>query len=242
MGREIKLLALLVGIAIVSATALWMLPIFSNPIDLIALAISILALVYAYSRVKSAWETLSFNAFMKALDVLGTKEAIDARSYIRQKKNIFPDVSSVDHSSKKGEEVKLWVNDGNSIVEKKIKVKKLIGKSKDMAFSEARRADRIGFMFYVLGIPKKLKKAYLEWLCIMFCEVWNRLAPYIILERRFRQANYSDISKPNTGAETPSPIFFTPYFEKLVYEAYNYYKDKKKNAKIVCLNPKCDIE
>lgn len=183
-------------------------------------------LEYTSRSVEATYQSLLLNTFDKALEQLGTEEARDYRRLIFDQ---LRDCASEDCTSGEGEEVELWVRCGESIVPKSIRVRKL-RKNLRIAFEEtAVRVDRIGFIFSMLGYSTELKVKYLKWLCVMLCANWNRLAPYIFLKRKER-ARYD--------AKDPSPIYFVPYFEKIVYEAYDYYrKIVGESAKIFCLNP-----
>lgn len=142
---------------------------------------------------------------------------------------------SRDYRSDEGEEITLWMRCGDLVENKPIKVKKLEQDDR-IAFEEtAVKADRIGFMFDALKHSKKLKEKYFNWLCIMFCNTWNKLAPHIALERKKRFKN--------VNGDLPPPVCFAPYFEKLVYDIYDSYRKwAKEDAKILCLNPQCKIQ
>lgn len=34
-------------------------------------------------------------------------------------------------------------------------------------------------LFEMKKLPREFKKAYLEWLADVFCDIWNRVAPHI---------------------------------------------------------------
>jgi len=205
---------------------------FALGISIVSLTASIIAVYYARSRAQATRGSFLLSAFNKSLGELGTKEARKYRRYIHQN---FPEYISEHYSSKEGKEVTLWVKSGDSRPQpKSVRVKHL--EEEDIeAFEEiAVRADRIGFMFYSLEPSKKLEKKYFSWLCVMFCEIWNKLAPHIILRRKERSGG---------GEEEPQPVYFTPYFERLVYDVYEYYKKLiGENVRIFCLNPECSVE
>jgi hypothetical protein len=141
--------------------------------------------------------------------------------------------------------VTIWIKQGEEILKKPIRLSaeklsaqlKLNDNLKN--FEElAVKIDRIGFMLYCLNVPQELQQSYLKWLCVMFCEVWNKLAPYILLRRKERFKEYQ-----RNEQNPPSPLLFVPYFEKLAYESYEYYhKELGDKAKILCLSKKCSVE
>lgn len=189
-------------------------------------------------------QTLALSAFERALNELGTDYTRELRRAIH--KNFTDYISSKnDDDIDEEKSVTLWIKQGEKVSEEstKISIEKLNEEIKQndnlRHFEEiAVKIDRIGFMFYCLKVPQELKQSYLKWLCAMFCEIWNKLAPHILLRRKDRFKEYR-----KDKDEYPPPLLFVPYFEKLVYESYEYYnRELGDKAKIFCLNKECRTE
>lgn len=189
-------------------------------------------------------QTLALSAFERALNELGTDDTRGCRRAIQKN---FTDYTSSKNDEDIAEEksVTLWIKQGEEVSEEstKISIEKLneeIKQNDNLRYFEeiAVKSDRIGFMFYCLKVPQELKQSYLKWLCAMFCEIWNKLAPHILLRRKDRFKEYR-----KDKDEYPPALLFVPYFEKLVYESYEYYnRELGDKAKIFCLNKECRTE
>ncbi len=189
-------------------------------------------------------QTLAFSALERALNELGTDYTRHLRRAIHKN---FTDYTTLKNDEGIDEEksVTLWIKQGEKVSKEstKISIEKLneeINHNDNLRnFEEiAVKIDRIGFMLYRLKVPQELTQSYLKWLCAMFCELWNKLAPHILLRRKDRFKKYRQ-----NKDEYASPFLFVPYFEKLVYESYEYYnRELGDKAKIFCLNKECRTE
>jgi hypothetical protein len=188
-------------------------------------------------------QTLALSAFERALNELGTEDSRILRKAIHRN---FTDYTSLksDYAIDGEKSVTLWIKQGEKVSEEstRISIEKLnkeIKHNDNLRYFEeiAVKIDRIGFMLYRLRVPQELRQSYLKWLCVMFCEIWNKLAPHVLLRRKDRFKEYQQED------EYPPPVLFVPYFEKLVYESYEYYyRELRDKAKIFCLNRECRTE
>jgi len=193
-------------------------------LNILAIFISCVALYYTYTRSKFAIESLSLNVFISALRELSSPESRIERREIFE---LFDKIISGEKGMMKSDEyidVDVWLKKGkNSPVNVKYKIKKLNSEDKKRFQEISVKYDRVGFMLFDLNISPVFQKKYLDWMCVSICDMWNVLAPYILLERGDR-------------------IKFTPNFEKLAYEAFPYYnliyqEKHEKPAKIIVLKP-----
>ena len=151
---------------------------------------------------------------MNALEVWGSNEARETRRYIRKN---FPNYVYDEDAA--GADVKFQVKIGrdSKLETRKAKVRELGTKDKEYFEKIAVLTDRVGFMLFEMKkLPREFKKAYLEWLADVFCDIWNRVAPHINKERKKRN--------------------FTPYFEKLAYLTFHISSRRKRNGKIILLD------
>jgi len=196
----------------------------SDYVSILAMMVSAVALLFAYRQFRLARENFSFAAFVQSLDQLGTGRARNARSHVFQN---FPDYSEPNQDneqtsdSRENRQITFWVRSDNKKDARTVAVKQTSDLDIEMLREVAVRFDRVGFMFYELNLPSKLRNKYLSWMCPTICDLWNRTGPHIQF-----------IRKQN--------VAYCPYFEKLAYNAYTHYKKKKENARLVCLNAKCN--
>ncbi|MEM3697729.1 MAG: hypothetical protein QXQ94_09570 [Candidatus Bathyarchaeia archaeon] len=151
---------------------------------------------------------------MKAIEIWGSNEVREARRYIRE---CFPDYSKGEDLT--GEKMELKIQNGEQIKRGYLKVRELSSEERDYFEKIAVTADRVGFMLFELkNLPKRFKRAYLDWLYDTFYSIWNKIAPHVNREREARR--------------------FVPYFEKLAYLGYYVSLRENRNNKIVLLDPK----
>ena len=195
-------------------------------VALAAVAVAVWAIV---NESRQSKEALSLDIFMRALDEFADPESREYRRYIY---NNFPDYTREDYLDqlwksrlKNGvESLKFKIFDGDKTAEETKQVKVLdrdSEKTNEYVISGeiSVKIDRIGFMFYNINISPTFKRAYIEWLCVTFCELWNSLAPHIF-QRREKRAG----------------VQFVPYFEQIAYLSYPLYKRQRKDVRIIVLN------
>ena len=164
----------------------------------------------------------------RALDEFADKKTRKDRRYVFDN---FPDYTreddSYDNWKSKATEVQLReisINNGE-ITTPEDKQVKILDKNREdeneyiISGEISVKVDRIGFMFENVDISDSFKIAYIEWLCVTFCELWNRLAPHILQRREDRAG-----------------VQFVPYFEKMAYLSYFLYKRQRQDARIIVLN------
>lgn len=202
----------------------------SDVISSIALGMSMIALYITLRQLNLNREALSLSTFIRSLDELGTEKSRSERNYIRSN---FPDFAAPEIKSKKvypldskeGKEVRFWIRVGESLESeagRNLSISELKGTDRKKFEMVAVSLDRVGFMLSELKSTKKLRTKYIDWMANSICDMWNRTAPYIQLERRKRGGK------------------FTPYFEQMANDAYALYDEQMKsewnaNARLVVL-------
>jgi len=194
-----------------------------NLISVFAFIFSVIAVWVSYASFKSASESLSLNAFMRAIEMYGEL------SIRKKRKHIFDNVpdSLLAQAQEYPENIpdipnklKLFIIDGkNNPIEKKIWPENLDPMEQEYFEEISVRLDRIGFFLLNLDLSKDFKQKYYSWMCVSIIEMWNRLAPYI-MKQRMKRGKY------------------VPYFEELIVKLWPYYKKEVKNSIIFVFKPK----
>lgn len=172
--------------------------------DFFTIIIGSLAVFLTIRTLRHRRSNLSMDVFLRALDEFGSDQTRSDRKNIYD--NFLPSAHFGDDSIVDVDNIPFF--------------QQLFSHDKKRYKRIAVRADRIGFMFFTADLSPNFRMHYIDWLCITFCGVWNRLAVHIDEERDWRDVGDR----------------YVPYFEQIAYLCYFRARFYDNNTRIIVLD------